>query len=94
MRWYFWDEGRRTKWLDESVNAEEKQSAYKPGEWNKMRIVARGNRIQSFVNGVAIADFTDDRDGEGIIGLQVHSIKKGIGPFSVAWRNVRIREID
>ncbi|MEO1524414.1 MAG: DUF1080 domain-containing protein [Planctomycetota bacterium] len=89
----FWDEARRTKWLDETVKAEEKQSAYKPGEWNKMRIVAKGDRIQSFVNGIDVADFKDDRDSEGIIGLQVHAIKKGKGPFEVSWRNIRIREI-
>ncbi len=89
----FWDEGRRTKWLDETVDAAEKQAAYKPGEWNKFRIVADGNRIQSFVNGVPVADFTDDRDKEGLIGLQVHAIKAGSGPFKVSWRNVRIKTL-
>ena len=89
----FWDEGRRTKWLDESVDADEKQAVYKPGQWNRFRIIAKGNRIQSFINDVPIADFTDDRDAEGIIGLQVHSIKKDTGPFEVSWRNVRIREL-
>lgn len=90
----FWDEGRRTKWLDETVNAVEKQALYKPGEWNQYRVIAQGNRIRSFVNGVAVADFTDDRDATGFIGLQVHSIKKGLGPFKVSWRNIRIREIE
>lgn len=89
----FWDEGRRTRWLDETVHAEEKQAAYKPGQWNRFRVIAQGNRIRSFVNGVAVADFTDDRDGSGFIGLQVHSIKKGTGPYSVSWRNIRIREL-
>lgn len=87
----FWDEGRRTRWLDETVDAAKKQSAYKPGEWNRMRILAKGDRIQSFVNDVAVADFVDDRDAEGILGLQVHSIGKGKGPFEVSWRNIRIR---
>ncbi len=89
----FWDEGRRTRWLDETVNAEEKQAVYKPGKWNQYRVIAQGNRIRSFVNGVAVADFTDDRDASGFIGLQVHSIKKGTGPYSVSWRNIRIREL-
>jgi hypothetical protein len=89
----FWDEGRRTKWLDETVDAAAKQSAYLPGQWNRFRVIAQGNRIQSFVNDVPVADFTDDRDAEGLIGLQVHSIKKGTGPYQVAWRNVRVREL-
>lgn len=89
----FWDEGRRTKWLDDSVDAEAKQAAYKPGQWNRFRIVAKGDRIQSFVNDVPVADFTDDRDDSGLIGLQVHAIKKGTGPFQVSWRKIRLREL-
>ncbi len=89
----FWDEGRRTKWLDEKIDGTEKQQAYKPDEWNRMRIIAQGNRIRSFVNDVPVADFTDDRDATGFIGLQVHAIKAGTGPYQVAWKNIRIREL-
>ncbi len=89
----FWDEGRRTRWLDTSVDAAAKQKLYKPGEWNHYRVVAQGNRIRSYVNGEPVADFQDDRDAAGFIGLQVHSIRAGTGPFEVSWRNVRIREL-
>lgn len=89
----FWDEGRRTRWLDTDVDSKKKQAVYKAEEWNKFRVIAQGNRIRSFVNGVEVADFEDDRDASGFIGLQVHSIKKGTGPFEVSWRNVRIREL-
>ena len=90
----FWDEGRRTRWLDTTVNAVEKQAVYKPGKWNRYRIVAQDDRIRSYVNDVPVADFTDDRDASGFIGLQVHAIKAGSGPYRVSWRNVRIREQD
>lgn len=89
----FWDEGRRTLWLDETVDAEQAQKHYRPGEWNSFRIIAQGARIRSWVNGQAVADFTDDRDASGFIGLQVHSIREGTGPYSVSWRNIRIREL-
>ncbi|MDA9778285.1 DUF1080 domain-containing protein [Rubripirellula sp.] len=89
----FWDEGRRTKWLDEKVAAAEKQSHYKAGQWNHYHIVANGNHLQSYVNGELIADFHDDRDASGLIGLQVHSIKKETGPFEVSWKNIRIRKL-
>ena len=89
----FWDEGRRTRWLDLSVDSEEKQAAYRAEEWNAFRVVAQGSRIRSWVNGTPVADFEDDRDAAGFIGLQVHSIKKNSGPFEVSWRNVRIREL-
>ena len=90
----FWDEGRRTRWLDTTVNAEEKQAVYRAGQWNRFRIIAQGDRIRSFVNETPVADYLDDRDASGFIGLQVHSIKKGTGPYSVAWKNIRIRELD
>jgi hypothetical protein len=89
----FWDEGRRTRWLDLTVNAAEKQAIYKPGQWNHYRVIAQGNRIRSFVNSVPVADFTDDRDASGLIGFQVHSVKKGAGPYTVSWKNIRIRKL-
>lgn len=87
----FWDEGRWTRWHDELKG--KAKTAFKDGEWNKYRIVAKGNRIQSWINGIKCADFTDDMDASGFIGLQVHGIKKGAGPFEVRWRNVRLREL-
>ena len=89
----FWDEGRRTRWLDLTVDSAEKQAVYKPGKWNHYRVIAQGNRIRSSVNGIPVADFKDDLDASGFIGLQVHSIKKGTGPFHVSWKNVKIREL-
>jgi hypothetical protein len=76
------------------VDAAEKQAVYKAGKWNRFRVVAQGNRIRSFVNDVPVADFQDDRDTSGFIGLQVHSIKSGSGPYSVSWKDVRIRELE
>ncbi len=70
---------------------------YKDGQWNHYRVVADGSRIQTWINGQQIADLTDEAAFEshpaGFIGLQVHGIKKGAGPFTVSWRKLRIREI-
>lgn len=89
----FWDEGRRTKWLDDFTDNPEAKTAFKENKWNHYRIVAQGNRIRSWVNGVPCADFEDDMDATGFIGLQVHGIKKGTGPYQVRWRNIKIREL-
>ena len=88
---HFWDEHRRRKWLDEFVDEESAPNPYKVGEWNKYKIVAKGNHIQSWINDEPVADFTDDMDADGFIGLQVHSIPKGTGPYQVRWRNIRIK---
>jgi hypothetical protein len=69
----------------------------KNGEWNSFRIVAKGARIETFINGKAVADLNHEdvykSHPKGHIGLQVHGIKKGTGPYDVAWRNLRIREL-
>ena len=89
----FWDEGRRTMWLDDAADDLGNDHPYKPGKWNRYRVLAEGDRVRCWINGVARGDFTDDRDATGFIGLQVHSIKKGTGPFEVRWRKIRLREL-
>jgi hypothetical protein len=72
-----------------------KTGAFKKGEWNQYRVVAKGKRIQTWVNGVAIVDFEEDKTEmpSGFIGLQVHGIGKGTGPYSVRWREIYLREL-
>ena len=69
----------------------------KSGEWNKFRIVAKGARIQVWINGNAVCDLTDQEIFEthpkGHIGLQVHGIKKGTGPYDVYWKNIRVKPL-
>ena len=56
---------------------------------------AKGDRIQTWLNGRPIADIRDPESSQkGFIGLQVHGIKKDTGPFEVRWRDIRVREIN
>ena len=68
------------------------------GEWNSFRVVAKGPRIQTWINGDSIEDLTDEEIFEthptGFIALQVHGIKRGTGPFQVAWRNIRLKRLN
>jgi hypothetical protein len=69
----------------------------KNGEWNHFRVIAKGPRIQTWINGEPVADLTHEDiykvHPKGFIGLQVHGIKPGTGPYSVAWKNLRIKEL-
>jgi hypothetical protein len=69
----------------------------KNGEWNKFRVVAKGPQIQTWINGEKVADLNDEAafktHPKGFIGLQVHGIAKGTGPYEVAWKNLRIKEL-
>jgi len=71
---------------------------FKDGEWNKYRIIAKGPLFQTWINGNQVSDLTDEEilktHPKGFIGLQVHGIGKDSGPYDVAWRNIRIREIE
>ena len=87
----FYDEGRRGHWLAE-IKPEAKDD-FRDDGWNLYRIVVQGNRYRSWINGIAASDFIDDVDKSGFVGLQVHGIAKGQGPYHVRWRNIRIREL-
>ena len=53
--------------------------------------------LQVWINGEPISDLVDEEKFQthpkGFIGLQVHGIPRGAGPYEVAWRNLRIREL-
>jgi hypothetical protein len=83
-----YDEGRRG-WLDPLDDQPEARAAFRVGEWNTYRIECRGDRIRSWVNGVACADFRDDQDASGRIAFQVH----GGQDTQVRWRALRITEL-
>ncbi|MDE0109963.1 MAG: DUF1080 domain-containing protein [Bryobacterales bacterium] len=72
--------------------------AMRDGEWNSYRIVANGVRIQTWINGKAIEDISDEEIFKthpgGFIGLQVHGIRQGTGPYEVAWRNIRVKPLN
>jgi hypothetical protein len=63
------------------------------GDWNEYRIVARGNHLQHYVNGVLMADVTDDdtrhRRLRGLLGVQVHTGP----PMKVEYRNFRLKRL-
>ncbi len=70
---------------------------FKDGEWNHYRIVANGPKIETWINGQHIETLVDEEiyktHSSGFIGLQVHGIKKGTGPYEASWKNIRIKEI-
>jgi hypothetical protein len=89
----FQDEARGYKWYDDLTKRPGACAAFKDDQWNHYRIVAQGDHIRSWVNGVACADFRDSQDASGLIGLQVHTVRAGLGPYQVRFKNIRIREL-
>lgn len=59
------------------------------GEWNHLRVRVVDDRVQTWLNGYAMVDFTDEKIGqaEGSIALQIHDG----GGIKVNWRNLKVR---
>ena len=74
-----------------------KHEYFKDGEWNSYHIVAFGNRIQTWLNGHQISNLVHEEryksHPQGFIGLQVHGIGRGQGPYEVRWRNLMLRDL-
>lgn len=92
---FIYGEGLDTGWLSEDRSDPKAQAAFKKGEWNQYLVRARGSSIKTWVNGVPVADLTDTKTNmrKGHIGLQVHGIRRGAGPYEVRWRNLQLREL-
>ena len=85
-----------TGWLSSEEKMAEGHDHYKPDEWNRIRIVAIGPRMQTYVNGHLIEDIVNEdvykTHPKGFIGLQVHGIE-GDRQFTMGWRDIKIRPI-
>lgn len=87
-----YDEQRRG-WLQNLSDRPAAREAFRPGQWNHLRVEAVGPSIRTWVNGVAAADVVDGLTRRGFIALQVHAVDQEV-PLQVRWRKLRIREVD
>jgi hypothetical protein len=79
----------------EELGDRDELAAYVNNEdWNSYHIIAKGNRLQHYVNGVLMSDVTDNDTingrASGYIGVQVH-----VGPpMKVEYRNILLKLLD
>jgi HEAT repeat protein len=88
-----YDEARRG-WLAPLDEESPARQALNQGGWNRLRIVARGDTLMTWLNGVAAAHLVDSMTPRGFIGLQVHGVGDRVDALDVRWRDIRIRELD
>jgi hypothetical protein len=74
-------------------NADELKALIKPGEWNTVHLIARGNTIMNIVNGHVTAFIVDDdakgRALKGLLGFQIH-----VGPpMKIEFRNIYLKSL-
>jgi hypothetical protein len=85
-----WSEREVTGSLGSSDELKEK---IKSEDWNEIHIIAKGNRLMHYVNGVLMADVTDNDTingkANGLLGVQVH-----VGPpMKVSYRNIKLKNL-
>ena len=70
---------------------DEQEEILKEGEWNTLRILAEGDRVQTWLNGEPMVDITDEKvgAGRGRIALQIHDG----GGIKVRWRNLHLKTL-
>jgi len=71
----------------------EAKSAWKNDAWNKVKVIATGNRIATWVNGVSVANVIEEKVETGFIGLQVHSAGADKHGKKTRWKNIKITQI-
>ena len=63
---------------------------HKPGEWNHMKAIVRGKRIQTILNGEPFVEYEAvNIPEEGPVGIQLH----GNVHMAVKFRNIRLKEL-
>ena len=88
-----YEEGRRG-WLHPLNNNDYAQRALDPDAWNRLRIVARGGVIRTYLNDVPAAVLLDSAVRSGFIGLQVHGVGDRTEPLRIRWRDIRLKASD
>jgi hypothetical protein len=67
---------------------------YKKGDWNDYVIIAKGNHLVQYLNGIQTVDLIDNdpkgRAMSGILALQIHAGK----PMVVEFKHVRLKQYD
>jgi hypothetical protein len=85
-----WTAGKLESELPEAKELAPKIS---PDKWHEVRIVARGNVLEHYVDGQLMSKVVDEdetnRRSEGKLGVQVH-----VGPpMTIEYRNLRVRAL-
>lgn len=88
-----WENGKKTV-LGATCTPEQYKAAFHLDGWNEYVIIAKGNNIKQYVNGVQTVDFTDNQPDlalkEGIIALQLHAG----APMWAEFKDIRVKKLD
>ncbi|MBS0261547.1 MAG: DUF1080 domain-containing protein [Planctomycetes bacterium] len=88
-----WGADLKKQVLETLISESEFEKLFRLDDWNDVVIIARGNRIQHFLNNRLILDFTDNDEKlkllDGVLALQLHAGK----PMWAEFRQIRIKHL-
>lgn len=69
------------------------------GEWNQIRVQAKGRNVKTWINENLVSDLTleeevDEKYPKGVIALQVHGVKSPEKIRHVSFRAIRVRSLE
>jgi hypothetical protein len=84
--------GQKPIITDSLGHSDSLKAKIKVDDWNEIHIVAQGNHLQHYINGILMSDATDNdstnRRASGIVALQVHVMPA----MKVEYRNIRYKK--
>ena len=74
-------------------NSDSLKALIKKGDWNEIHIIAKGNKMQHFINGILMSEAVDEDSANsksfGLLGMQVHVMPK----MKVEYRNILLKKL-
>ena len=74
-------------------NSDSLKTLIKKDDWNEIHIIAKGNKMQHFINGVLMSEAVDEDSANskssGLLGMQVHVMPK----MKVEYRNILLKKL-
>ena len=74
-------------------DAADLQKLIKEGDWNEVRVVAQGAKLQHFINGQLMSETVDEQEGkraaEGVLALQLHAGP----PMKAEFKDIRLKKL-
>ncbi len=70
---------------------QEDEQWLKPGEWNTLKILAKGGSVTTWLNGHQMVHIDDEKigAGRGFIALQIHDG----GGIKVRWKDLKVKKL-
>lgn len=88
-----WKDGKKTV-TGQTCTQDGFAKAFHRDDWNEYAIIAKGNRVRQYINGLLTVDFTDEEPEQalksGIIALQLHAGS----PMWAEFKDVRLKRDD